>query len=108
MDGPVRAAGERLANHLRRTRWPGGYDHDFAAVLLLQAQRLFERVGVRLVQLEAGILIANPGLRLVDAQLPLAGDDLFDTDCYFHYLMLVSSYQLPVSSEFPVREKTGD
>ena len=65
VDGAVGAARERLANHLRGARGPGRADHDLAAVLLLEAQRLFERVGVGLVQLEAGVLVANPRLRLV-------------------------------------------
>ena len=46
---------------------PAETDDHFAALLLLEAQRLFERVGVRLVQLEAGVPIADPRPRLVDA-----------------------------------------
>ena len=84
VDRAVRAARQRLANHLRRTRRARREDHHFAAVLLLEPQRLFQRVGVRLVQLEAGVLIANPGLRLVDPKLPLPGDDLFDADGDLH------------------------
>ena len=74
---------------------PAEHDHHFAGVLLLQPQRFLERVGVRLVQLEAGVLIANPGLRVVDAKLPLPGDDLFDADGDFHWLAVC---QLPASS----------
>jgi hypothetical protein len=54
VDGAVGAAGQRLAHHLRRAGRAGRADHHLAAVLLLQAQRLFERVGVGLVELEAG------------------------------------------------------
>jgi hypothetical protein len=53
-------------------------------VLLFQPQRLFQRVGVGLDQLEAGLLVANPGLGLVDAQLPLTRDHLLDTNSNFH------------------------
>ena len=63
MNGAIGAARERFADHLRDARRPGRADDDFAAVLLLEPQRLFERVGVRLVQLEAGVLLADPGLR---------------------------------------------
>ena len=85
VDGAVGAARERLADDLRR-RAPGRREHDdhFPAVLLLQPQRLFERVGVGLVQLEAGVLIADPGLLVVDAHLPLARHDLLDADGDFH------------------------
>ena len=76
----IGAARQRLAQHLRHARRAGRHDDHFPAVLLAQPQRLFERVGVRLVQLPARVLIANPGLRVVDADLPLAGDDLFDAD----------------------------
>ena len=84
VDGAVGAARQRLADHLRGPRRTGRADDDFPAVLLLQPQRLFERVGVRLVQLEAGVLVADPGLLIVDAQLPLARHDLLDTNSDFH------------------------
>ena len=63
VDGAIGAARQRLADHLRRARRPGRADDDLAAVLLLEPQRLFERVGVGLVELEAGVLVADPGLR---------------------------------------------
>src|SRR5262249_40741511 len=63
---------------------PGRADDDLAAVLLLEAQRLFERVGVRLVHLEAGVAFANPRLAVVQARLPLARGHLFDADSYLH------------------------
>ena len=84
MDRAIGAARQRLANHLGRTRRPGAADHDLSAVLLLQPQRFLERVGVRLIQFEAGVGITNPGLLIVDAQLPLAGHDLFDAHGYLH------------------------
>ena len=65
VDGAVGAARQRLANHLRDARRSGRADDHFAAVLLLQPQRLFERVGVRLVHLEGGVLLADPGLVVV-------------------------------------------
>ena len=84
VDGAVGAARQRLADHLRDARRPGRADDHFAAVLLLQPQRLFERVGVGLVHLEAGVLIANPGLVVVETRLPLAGGHLLDADGYLH------------------------
>ena len=63
VDRAIGAAGERLTNHLRRARRAGGADHDLAAVLLLEPQRLLERVRVGLVQLEAGVGVADPRLR---------------------------------------------
>ena len=73
VDGAIGAARERFADDLRHARRPGGTDDHLAAVLLLQPQRLFERVGVRLVHLEAGVLLADPGLVVVEARLPVAG-----------------------------------
>jgi hypothetical protein len=52
MDGAVGAPRERFADDLRDPRRAGRADHDLAAMLLLQAQRLFERIGVRFVHLE--------------------------------------------------------
>src|SRR5690606_10601446 len=61
-------------------------DDHLSAVLLLEAQRFFERVGVGLVRLPARVRVANPGLRVVDAQLPLARHDLLDTNRNLHVL----------------------
>jgi len=41
-------------------------------VLLLEPQALLERIGVRLIQLEGGVLVANPRPLVVDAGLPVA------------------------------------
>src|SRR4051794_13797098 len=97
MDGPVRTARQCLADDLGSTSGSGRTHHHFPAVLLLETQRLFERVRVRLVQLEAGVLIADPGLRLVDTKLPLPRDDLFDADGDLHGLSAIS-YQLSAFS----------
>src|SRR5262249_1058038 len=49
MNSAIGALGQCLAENLLRTRWPGG-DHDhLAAVLLLLAQSLLERVGIGLI-----------------------------------------------------------
>ena len=80
----IGAAGQRLAQHLGHARRSGADDEHLTAVLLAQAQRLFERVGVGLVQLPARVSVADPGLRLVDADLPFAGDDLLDADGNSH------------------------
>ena len=58
----IRAARERLADHLLHARRPGRADDHLAAVLLAQAQRLLERVGVGLVHLVADVLFADPVL----------------------------------------------
>ena len=47
----VGALRQRLANGLPGARGTGAQGDHFAAVLLLELQRLFERVGVRLVDL---------------------------------------------------------
>ena len=65
VDRAVGAARQRLAQHLRDARGPGRADDHFAAVLFLEPQRLLERVGVGLVHLVAGVLLANPGSRVV-------------------------------------------
>ncbi len=84
VNGAVGSAGQRLAQGLGHAGRAGGADDHFAAVLLLEAERLFERVRVRLVQLEGGILVAHPRLGVVQPKLPLAGDDLLDADSDFH------------------------
>ncbi len=81
---PVRTARERFPDDLLHTRRTGAADHDFPAVLLAQAQRFFQRVRVRLVQLVAGILLTNPRARVVQARLPLAGGHLLDADGNLH------------------------
>ena len=53
VDGAVGALGERFANGLRGARRTDAQRHDFAAVLLLQLQALFQRVGIGLVDLVA-------------------------------------------------------
>ena len=84
VDGAIGAARQRLAKHLRDARRPGRADDHLAAVLLLEPQRLLERVGVRLVHLVAGVLLANPGLGVVQPRLPVAGGDLLDADGDLH------------------------
>ena len=80
----IGAAGQGFADHLLHARRPGRADHDFAAMLFAKAQGLLERIGVRLVHLVADVLVADPGLVVVQARLPLTGRDLLDTDCDFH------------------------
>ena len=87
VDRPVRAAGERLTDHLLHARGAGRTDHDFSTVLLAQPQCLFERVGVRLVHLVADVLLANPRLVVLEARLPLAGGHLFDADGDLHMMV---------------------
>ena len=80
----IGAARERLANHLLHARRAGRAHHHLAAVLLAQPQALLERIRVRLVHLVTDILVANPGLVVVETRLPLAGRNLLDTDSDFH------------------------
>ncbi len=82
----VGAARQRLANHLLDAGWSGRADHDLAAQLLTEPQRFLERIGVRLVHLEAGVLLADPGLVVGETRLPLARGDLLDADGDLHTL----------------------
>ncbi len=84
VDGPIGAARQRLADDRLHAGRSGRADHHFARVLLPQPQRLFERVGIGLVHLVAGVLLANPGLRVIQTWLPFAGRDLLDTNRYLH------------------------
>src|SRR2546421_5416891 len=80
MDCTIGAPCERFAQHLCRTCRPCRADHDLAAMLLAKAERLFERVGVGLVHLVAGVLLTDAPARVVYARLPFPGRDLLDTD----------------------------
>ena len=84
VDGAIGAARQRLANHLADAGGAGRADDDLPTVLLLEPQRLFERIGIRLVELEAGVAVANPRAAIGDSQLPLTGDDLLDANRNFH------------------------
>src|SRR5688572_9773868 len=53
-------------------------------MFLAEAQPLLERIGVRFVHLEAGILFADPRLVVPETRLPLPGGHLFDADGDFH------------------------
>jgi hypothetical protein len=86
----IGAARQRFTQHLRHARRPADTTTTSPPCFFTQPQRFFERVRVRLVQFPAGVLIAHPGLRLIDAHLPLAGDDLFDADGYYHCDVLTS------------------
>src|SRR3954470_5879260 len=100
MNRAIGAAGKRLADDLRRARGTSRDDDDLAGVLLFEPQRLFECVRIRLVQLEARVLIANPCLRFIDTQLPFARHDLFDADGYLHFPVASCRFS---SGQFPVR-----
>ena len=84
MNGPIRTASQRLADDLRHARRPGGAGNDLATVPFLEPQRFFERIGVRLIHLEAGVAVADPDVRLADTQRPFSGDDLFDAHGDLH------------------------
>jgi hypothetical protein len=59
MDGPVGSTSQRLANDLGRAGRARRADDDLPAVLFLETEGLFERVGVGLVQLEGRVGVAN-------------------------------------------------
>ena len=86
VDGAVGALGQSFADGLRRARRSGAQRDHFAAVLFLQLQRLFQRVRIRLVDLEAQIVLLNPAAVRVDAELRIAHRNLLDGDNYFHEL----------------------
>ena len=60
VDGAVGAFGQRFANGLGGARGAGAQGDDFAAVLFLELQRGFQRVGVRLVDLEGEVGFLDP------------------------------------------------
>ncbi len=60
----VRAFGQRFADGLRGALRTGAQHDHFAAVLFFQLQRLFERVGVRLIDLEAQVGFLDPLARM--------------------------------------------
>ena len=80
----IGAARQRLANHLSARARARPSRRRLRRLLLPQPQRLLERVGVGLVHLVADVLLANPGLRVVETRLPLAGGDLLDADGDLH------------------------
>src|SRR5258708_26757759 len=92
VDGPLGAARQRLANDRLHAGRSGRADHHFAGVLFPQPQRLLQRVGIGLVHLVAGVLLANPRLLIVQAWLPFAGRDLLDADCNLHTIRTSPSH----------------
>jgi len=80
----------REPDDLRDARRSRRTDDDLAAVLLLEPQRLFERVLVGFVHLETGVLLADPGPGVVEARLPLARRDLLDADGDLHAVNLLN------------------
>ena len=81
---PVGSPRERFTDDLLHARRAGRAHDDFPAVLLAKPQRLFQRVGIGLVQLVAGILLADPRPALVQTRLPLTGGNLLDADGDLH------------------------
>ena len=87
VDGAVRALSEPLAQHLLRARGTAGDNHDLASVLLLLAQGLFQRVGIRLVDF-VGNVLANPCSALVQLQRSVLLRDLLHAHQDFHPALL--------------------
>ena len=67
MNRPIRALGQRLAQHLLRPRRTARDHDDLALVLLPLAQRLFQRVGIRLVHFVRNIF-ADPRAAFVQLE----------------------------------------
>jgi hypothetical protein len=88
----IAAASERLTNHLGRAGRPGAADDDLTAMLFLQTERFLEGVRIRLVELEAGVAVANPRAGVAHSQRPFASHDLLDANGDFHV-----SVQLPAA-----------
>ena len=84
VNGAVGAFGQRLADGLRSARRPGAQRDHFAAVLLLQLQRLFERVSIRLIDLETEVALLNPAAARIDAKLRIADRNLLDGNDNLH------------------------
>src|SRR5262249_26296796 len=73
-----------FAQRRRHARGPGRAGDDLAAVLLLQPQRGFECVRIGLVQLEARVGVADPGVAVVDADRRVARDHLLEANGDLH------------------------
>src|SRR4051812_20822618 len=84
MNAAIGAAGQRLAQDLRDARGTSGQHDDFPTVPFFEPERFFERVRVRLVELPARVVIANPRAGLVHPNMPLTRDDLLDADGDLH------------------------
>ena len=67
MDGAVGALRQRLADGLGGAFRTGTKHDHLAAMLFFQEQRLFERIGVRLVDFEAEVLFVDPLAAVIDA-----------------------------------------
>ncbi len=89
MDRAIGALGESLADGLRRALGTGAERDHFSAVLLLELQACFERVGVRLIDFEAEIVFLNPGAGAVDAERRIPGRSLLDRNNNFHGLLRI-------------------
>src|SRR5262245_23950974 len=89
MDAAIGAACKRFAKNLRCTGRTSRAGHDVAAVTFAKPERFLERVGVRFVHLEAGILLADASASLVDPRLPLARRHLLDAHGDVHDYIVV-------------------
>ena len=66
VNGAVGAAGQRFAQHLRDARRPAEQTTTSPPCFSFSRSALFERVGVGLVHLVAGVLLADPGPVVVE------------------------------------------
>jgi len=84
VDASVGPLGERFAQRGGGPRRAGGHGHHLSPVLFLEPQRLFERVGVRLVHLEGQAIVAHPCRALVKADHGVPRHDLLNADKDIH------------------------
>ena len=84
MDGPVRALGQSFADGRAHALRAGAHDNHFAAVLLLELQRLFKRIGVWLVHRVLQLTLFNPFAGSGDVNRGVAVWNLFDSNNDFH------------------------
>ena len=95
----ISAARQRIFDHALDALRAHRTNDDFAAELFSHAQRFFERVAVRLVDLKGKIALFNPGRVFVDSQDRVFVRDLLHQDDYFHCSLGYSCQSSVVSGQ---------
>src|SRR5208282_4465965 len=89
VNAAIRALRQRLFNRLFNAFGTQGRRDHFPAVLLLQTERFFQRVGIRLVHLEADVRLIDPVPG--DGQRRIFGRHLLDAHDDVHGLFLLAA-----------------
>ncbi len=84
MDAAFGAFGESFLDGLLGALRPHRNGNNLAAMLFLQAQRLFEREAVRLVRFKSDVGFANPCAAIGDGQGRVFRGNLLDANADFH------------------------